>query len=197
MISQSLTTPIQRPATRLEQERDQMLVALDRAVAKGDILGKLPVVQRANWSNDNGTHSQWLAQLAASHRRHPQAAAAGARERQFTPGAQRRNRNLPGGRTDRAPVAQTFDPNAPRSRSLYCDLPAGEVLFTDEELQTALERVRQIIANPPPPPAFEVTGQVRWSPTIGRNKYADMAVLVRFPGPLRFTPGYPNISLGR
>lgn len=62
------------------------------------------------------------------------------------------------------------------------------MLFTDDELNTALARVRQIIANPPTPPAFEVAGEVTWSPKIGGNKYADMAVLVCFPGTLEFTP---------
>jgi hypothetical protein len=190
MKTKTPTTPIQRPATRLEQERDQMLVALDRAVAEGDILGQLPVVQRANWSQDGALYTTWLSQLPVWQQAIEDTLKQPLLERgrgaspllrkgeaEFYPDGERI-----------ALLAAGYYPNDPVTRNDYCDLPEGAVLFTDDELQTALLRVRQIIANPPVLPAFEVSGKVAWSPKIGRSKYADMSVVVTFPGPLALTP---------
>ncbi len=136
-------TPIQRPATWLEQARDQILVALDRAVNQGNILHCLTVVQRACAQADS-EYAAWLVQ-----------------------------------------VINRYDPV---QRARFCDLPESAQVIADDELEWVLQRVRTILAAPPPPLTFEVTATLAWSPKIGSKRYADLAVMVRFPGPLEFMP---------
>lgn len=191
MKTKTPTTPIQRPATPLEQARDQMLVALDRAVNQGNILHCLPVVQRARAQADH-EYAAWLAQLSAweeaidATRRLPVHQRGGA----GSPLVRKGETGIypQGGRI--VLLAQEYDRD---QRARFCDLPESEQNLTDDELERALQRLRAILAAPPPPPAFEVSASLSWSPKIGRNRYADLSLIVQFPeGGLDCTPSQLN-----
>ena len=194
MKFQPITTPIQRPATRLEQARDQMLVALERAVNQGNILHCFPAVQRARTQADSG-YAAWLAQLSAWEVALEAALQLPIQERgrDDSPLLRKGEAGLyPQGERIVLP-AEDYHRYGFAERSRFCDLPENEQVITDDELQRALQRVRAILASPPAPPAFEVSASLSWSPKIGSKRYADLSLILRFPGErLTCTPGHLN-----
>ncbi len=189
--------PIQQPATRLEEERDKMLVAMDRAVTQGNILSTFPTIRQAYWSKDSGEYAEWLAKFPVWEK--------AIEDTLKMPAADRGRGNSPLIRKGEAEfypegerivlLAQDYSPNDEYDRRTYCDLPENDILFPDEELLSALAQVKQVISHPPSPPKFKFTGRISWSPHILSN-YADLLLSLSFSGSLDCTPSHLNHMFG-
>ncbi len=161
MITNTPSTSIQNPATRLEQERDQMLVALDRSVTQGNILHCFPVVQRARAQADS-EYAEWLAQLSAWEDALDAALQLPVQERgrDGSPLVRKGEAGLYPEGERIVLLAQDYDWGDLGARVRFCDSPENEQVITDDELLRALQRVCAILASPLQPPAFDFSASL-------------------------------------
>jgi len=194
MASAIPKVPVHQPATRLEQERDKMLVAFERATRRNHILRSFPIVQSqyVQWNKDHPDYVEWLERMHIWEKI--------IEDTLKMPAAERGRGNSP----LKKMIDTRWYPDVEEPRVItsefescpdiqYCwselrDPPDGEILFTDDELLTAQSRLRNIISDPPSVPYFKVKGRISWAPYLTHKVFADLQLSLRFSRTFRFTP---------